>query len=224
MLAEQMAMVEETGVSITIDGVPTYEDYKGLRDMVSGYTDGHLLMTSWRWNSGAVTPGQSAGLCIGNPEDADTFWSCWEYPMEDGGNYADMPRSYLIDPTQFKEGSRLEDFTDLTGEAFPAMFGGWLCLPPMTYDNGTFSNCARFLPDEEYSKQEDFKFKEGPVKVMTYLSSRADGPALANGNNSTTIETGMLQSFIVNLSESSGLSGVSAAALALVAAVSALSF
>ena len=59
---------------------------------------------------------------------------------------------------------------------------------------------------------------------MTYLTSRADGPALANGNNSTTIETGMLQSFIVNLSESGGLSGVSAAALALVAAVSALSF
>ena len=101
MLAEQMAMVEETGVSITIDGFPTYDDYKGLRDMVTGYTNGHLLMTSWRWNSGAVTPGQSAGLCIGDPEDADNFWSCWEYPMEDGGNYADMPRSYLINPKDF---------------------------------------------------------------------------------------------------------------------------
>ena len=71
--------------------------------------------------------------------------------MEDGGNYADMPKSYLINPQDFKEESRLEDFEDVSKEAFPAMFGAWLCLPPMTYDNGTFSNCARFLPSEETS-------------------------------------------------------------------------
>ena len=69
-----------------------------------------------------------------------------------------MPRSYLINPAEFTADSRLDQFTDIGKEVFPAMFGGWLCLPPMTYDNGTFSNCARFLPSEEYSRPEDFKF------------------------------------------------------------------
>ena len=57
---------------------------------------------------------------------------------------------------------------------------------------------------------------------MTYLTSRANGPALANGNASMGTENAMLESFILNLS--GGLSGVSAAALALAAAVTALSF
>ena len=101
------------------------------------------------------------------------------------------------------------------------MFGSWICLPPMTYDNGTYSNCARFLPSEESSRPEDFKFSRGPVNVMTYLTSRAEA-ALANGNETMVTENPMLESFILNLS--GGISGISAAAMALTAAVAALNF
>ena len=216
-----MDMIEEK-VTIEVTGFPTYAQYKELKEMVTGYTDGHLIVTSWRWNAGAVQPGQSAGLCIGDPNSTRNYWSCWEYEMEEEGEYGDMPRSYLINPAEFTADSRLDQFTDIGKEVFPAMFGGWLCLPPMTYDNGTFSNCARFLPSDESSKPEDFKFTRGPVNVMTYLTSRADGTALANGNASMGTENAMLESFILNLS--GGLSGVSAAAFTLVAAITALSF
>ena len=221
LLSEQVEAMEEQGVKIEVEGFPTYEQYVELRDMISSYTDGHLIVTSWRWNAGAVTPGQSAGLCIGDPESAANYWSCWEYVMGENMEYDDMPRSYLVNPAEFTESSRLDQFTDISREAFPAMFGSWICLPPMTYDNGTYSNCARFLPSEESSRPEDFKFSRGPVNVMTYLTSRAEA-VLANGNETMVTENPMLESFILNLS--GGISGISAAAMALTAAVAALNF
>ena len=102
------------------------------------------------------------------------------------------------------------------------MYGAWLCLPPMTYDNGTYSNCMRFLPSDSFSNPEDFKFKSGPVNVMTYLTSREDAAELANGNTAMTTENPALESFVISLS--GAFSGISAAAVALVSAVALFSF
>ena len=104
---------------------------------------------------------------------------------------------------------------------FPAMYGSWLCLPPMSYDMMTYSTCLRFLPNDTYSNPEDFKFKQGPVNVMTYLTSR-EGVELASGNAAMTVENPMLESFVINLS--GAFSGISAAAMALASAVAFLSF
>ena len=107
-------------------------------------------------------------------------------------------------------------------EQFPAMYGSWLCLPPMDYDNGTYSNCMRFLPSDSYSNPEDFKFKSGPVNVMTYLTSRTNATELANNNSAMTTENPALESFVINLS--GAFSGISAAAVALISAVALFSF
>ena len=214
--------MEGQGVKLDVDGFPSYEEYQEARDMITDYTDGHLLVTSWRWNVGAVTPGESAGLCIGDPDNTSNYWSCWEFFMEESGDYQDAAKSYLVNPADYTATSRLNQFADIGMSQFPAMYGSWLCLPPMTYDNGTYSNCLRFLPNDSYSNTEDFKFKQGPVNVMTYLTSRADATELANGNDTMTTENPMLESFVINLS--GAFSGISAAAFAVASAAALLSF
>ena len=87
-VSEQLQQLEENGINGEAIGLPTYEQYVELRDMVKDYTDGHLLVTSWRWNEGSVTPGHSAGLCLGEPDATSTaYWSCWEFVMEENGEY-----------------------------------------------------------------------------------------------------------------------------------------
>jgi len=163
---------------------PTYEDYVGLRDMVTGYTGGHLMVTSWRWNTADVKPGQSAGLCVGDQDDATgAYWSCWEYKMREDGGWDDMPKAYLINPKEFNKDSRLHDYRDLNAEAFPGMLGGWLCFPPMDVLMNSYTDCMRFLPKE--SKPEDYRFGTGPVRVMTYLTSRADRETVLVEGNET---------------------------------------
>lgn len=180
-LTAQLGQLEEQGIKLEVEGFPSYEQYKEMRDMITDYTDGHLLVTSWRWAQGAVTPGESAGLCIGDPESDANYWSCWEFFMEESGEYQDAPKSYLVNPADFTENTRLNQFTDVGMSQFPAMYGSWLCLPPMSYDMMTYSTCLRFLPNDTYSNPEDFKFKQGPVNVMTYLTSRS-GVELAASN------------------------------------------
>jgi hypothetical protein len=92
--------------------------------------------------------------------------------MEGNGEYQDTPKSYLVNPTEFTSESRLDQFTDLAVEQFPALYGAWLCWPPMTIQESSFTDCMRFLPDSGYSKNEDYGFKQGPINVMTYLTSR----------------------------------------------------
>jgi hypothetical protein len=48
-----------------------------------------------------------------------------------------------------------------------------MCLPPMTISYSTYTNCMRLLPDKDYSKEQDFGYKQGEkISVMTYLTSR----------------------------------------------------
>ena len=69
-----------------------------MRDYIADYTSGYMMVSSWRWNEPAVTPGESAGVCVGDTEDADNYWSCWEYQMEEDGMYPDAAKSYLVNP------------------------------------------------------------------------------------------------------------------------------
>ena len=69
-----------------------------MRDYIKDYTSGYMMVSSWRWNEPAVTPGESAGSCVGDPENVDTYWSCWEYEMEEDGMYPDSAKSYLVNP------------------------------------------------------------------------------------------------------------------------------
>ena len=196
--------------------------------MITDYTEGKLMVTSWRWNEGAVTPGQSSGLCVGEPSDASAYWSCWEFYMNNDGVYDDMAKSYLINPSEFSTNSSLNQFEDISMKSFPGFYGSWICLPPITMGlvgSGTYTNCMRFLPSEEYSKDNnDYAFTEGPLNIMTYLTSRSNTTATAvNGNNNLINDgTSAFESFNVNLM--GGLSGISAAGVALAAVVALASF
>ena len=154
-------------------GLPTYEQYKGLRDMIANYTDGRLLLTTWRWAKGGVMPGDTAGLCVAQPEPSDAYYSCWSFSMNDDWQYQEMNSSYLIDPNMITADSQLQDFQDIGMGPFPAMYGGWMCIPPMEMLDMYYVDCMRFLPGAEYSNQTDMGFTDGPVRVMTYMSSRA---------------------------------------------------
>ena len=97
--------------------------------------------------------------------------------MDDKREYQEDNSSYLINPEEFLPDSKLSDFKDLTGERFvPGMFGAWMCFPPITIYEYSMTDCMRFLPDAGFSKVEDYGFIPGEkIKIMTYLTSRADG-------------------------------------------------
>lgn len=88
------------------------------------------------------------------------------------------------------------------------------------------TDCMRFLPDNSYSTDQDYSFKQGPINVMTYLTSRAD-PTLNATNvndNDTMMGEGMkvFEQFTVDLM--GAWSGISAAGLALACSVALFSF
>ena len=84
--------MNEKGIDLETVGLPTYEKYLELRNQVTDYTDGYLMITSWRWDQEVVAPGDSAGLCIFESESkSDSYWSCWEYKMNSRGDYAFSP-------------------------------------------------------------------------------------------------------------------------------------
>ena len=85
---------------------------------------------------------------------------------------------------------------------FPALYGGWLCTPPTLIMDNFYADCMRFLPDEEYSKKEDFGFQEGPIKVLTYQSGRQEGTNVVAGNDQL-LESGnsAMMPFTVDLAQ-----------------------
>ena len=68
------------------------------------------MAASWRWPDGAVNAGDSAGLCIGDAEDSNAYWSCFEFYFNERRMYDDMAKSYLINPDTFNENSRLNEY------------------------------------------------------------------------------------------------------------------
>lgn len=88
-MSDKLQELDDKGYALSELGLPSYDQYVELRDMIRDYTDGHLLVTSWRWSTAAVEGGQSVGLCIGDMDD-QAYWSCWEYFKEyevDGGDF-----------------------------------------------------------------------------------------------------------------------------------------
>ena len=171
------------------------EKYKTFRDEIAAYTDGKVMFTSWRWNAGAVQPNGGAGMCIADAGKTKSkyYWSCWEFKMDDKRQYQEDNSSYLINPDEFLPQSKLSDFKDLTGERFvPAMWGAWMCFTPITIYEYTFTDCMRFLPDAAASKVEDHGFVPGEkIKVMTYLTSRADGATEIVVGNEQLVSDGL---------------------------------
>ena len=116
MISQQLEQLEEQGINGEELGLPSKKTYDEMKAMITDYTDGKLILTSWRWNAGAVTPGNSAGVCVAEPEPSEAYWSCWEFYMEEGGEYQDTPKSYLINPDTFSKESRLNEYDDLSVE------------------------------------------------------------------------------------------------------------
>ena len=82
MIEEQIRLAESTGASVSdmkAEGIPSYNEYVRMRENMTQYTDGKLVVTSWKWNKEEALPGHSAGLCVAQPEPSDAYWSCWEY-------------------------------------------------------------------------------------------------------------------------------------------------
>ena len=108
-------------------------------------------------------------------------------------------------------------------EQFPALYGSWLCIPPVEMLSMHYTDCIRFMPSDSYSNREDKQFKqENGVNVMTYLTSRSSNDTLVNGNESMRNNTALFESFTVDLM--GAWSGISTAGLALATAIAVWSF
>ena len=113
MISAEIRAMEKKGLNPEDFLLPDYETYRYYKDNIIGYTDKfHLLISKWSWDSDLVTPGHSAGLCIANQfRFLDVYWSCWEYRMDENGDFEELHKNYLIDPKTFDmKTSRLSDY------------------------------------------------------------------------------------------------------------------
>ena len=225
LIQSQIQTAETAGLNLQEQGLPTFEQYVQMRDTVTDYTSGKLLMTQWMWSK-FVPVGESHGVCIARNEPGfeDAYWSCWEWTPTDNEEdgtaiYDNMNRSYLIDPNTWTETSRLDDYQDLGFGAFPGLYGGWLCSEPEEMFDIFNVECMRFLPNAAYSNTTDITFGAGPVQVMTYSTERQNTTRVEN-NESLVANMGdeAFTRWTVDLSES-GASSITAAALALASAL-----
>jgi len=205
-------------------GMPTYDEYVEMRDKITNYTAGNMVMTSWKWPKASMEPGDSAGLCLASPTATDAFYSCWAFPMGSDGKIQEKPSSYLVDPATWTDESRLDTYEDITRGVFPAMYGGWMCFPPTEIMDNYYSDCMRFLPSPEVSSTEDFLYEEGSLNVMTYLTSRqGSGEPLADGSEVLNVgEESVFEMHSVDISYFTGsgaMSSVAAAGLAFVSTI-----
>jgi hypothetical protein len=79
MISEQLQKLEDQGINGEELGLPSKKTYDDMKNMITDYTDGKLMLVSWRWNRLAVTPGNSAGVCVSEPQPSTSYWSCWEF-------------------------------------------------------------------------------------------------------------------------------------------------
>lgn len=225
-LQQQYEMMESNGFDFEEQGMPTLEQYEAMRDTVTEYTDGNLLMTSWKWNAGSISPGESAGLCVAEEGGIDSYWSCWEYMMQEDMTYPEHPSSYLVDPESWHSTSRLTDYEDITWGRMPMMYGGWMCDPPSQVLENVYAACMRFLPGDDRNNSTDVKFPAGPVRIMTYLTSRDDyNTTMMAGNAALTTEGNYtnptMEEFQFDLSQFMGATGIASVGIA-ISAVAAL--
>merc|ERR1711971_1316828 len=100
------------------------------------------------------------------------------------------------------------------------MYGGWMCIPPMEMLDMYYVDCMRFLPGADYSNQQDITFDDGPIRVMTYMSSRNGTDTTTVDGNDRLVQSGDsvgFQNFTVDLSQfadSGAISSISAVGFA----------
>jgi len=113
-------------------------------------------VTSWKWSIEGFEGGDSAGICVdqqGGPQEKAA--TCWVYSMRTDGEFKDVNESYLVKPSEIKDITRLSDFTDISSEMTPGLFGSWICLPVLTVMDTASASCLRFLPTRESSTSDD---------------------------------------------------------------------
>lgn len=74
-----------------------------LIDTVYDYTEGQMVLSMWSWDKWHVIPGESVGVCIQPAEDESAYASCWEWSMDQDGNYENSHKNYLVNPLYFFE-------------------------------------------------------------------------------------------------------------------------
>lgn len=97
----------------------------------------------------------------------------------------------------------------------PGLYGSWMCSPPLDMGEIVSADCLRFIPSASYANPTDPMFNEGPLNVMTYLSSRAENKItlMKETSNANLHQTkSMFEQFTVRLSAvtsfSSAMSGL----------------
>ena len=204
-----------------------------ILDLIKGYTDQHMLISVYSWDPELVIDGESVGVCHQPASNPDNYLSCWEWSKDSEGTFGSQPGSYLIDPKLINDSTSLDSQPVVAAVQVPAMFGNWICSPPMEYFLRMHTTCARLLPKEE--KVEDPMYQpDSEVSVMTYFSSRLSGrvsmPEAVNGNKGFYSHNYGFQEFRINMEESLGITMEGAVvtytstAIGLVAAIAAFAF
>lgn len=222
-VTDQLSKLEQNGVDTEEMGLPDLETYRAMIDMVADYTDGYLLATSWSWNDKSVKNGESIGLCV--QQDSGSNATCWSYTKSIyNGMYEPVNASYLVDTETYGEGSELTDYSDISEEVFPALYGGWLCSQVIELYDMAHVDCIRFIPSEKSSSERDPRISPGEVSVITYMSGR-DGSDLApieGAPANVMMATRQFKNYTIDLM--GAMSGVTAASAALVAGLVATLF
>lgn len=133
-----------------------------------------MLISVYSWDPEHVIDGESVGVCHQPGGNPDNFASCWEWTKDAEGVFGSEPTSYLIDPKLVTESTSLNSQPPISAANVPAMFGNWICSPPMEYFMRMHTTCARLLPREPTIEDPMF-VKDQEVTVMTYFSSRLSG-------------------------------------------------
>ena len=193
-----------------------------------------MLISMYSWDPEDVIDGESVGICHQPSGDADNYATCWEWSMVADEGFGSSPTSYLINTNLITDSSSLNSQPKISAVNIPAMFGNWICSPPMELAMRMRTTCARLLPREQTIEDPKFSVDQ-EVTVMTYYSSRLSGrtqaPKDVNGNVAFKSINTAFEAFRINMEESMGISMFDGAmttytstAIGLVAAISAFAF
>ena len=66
--SEQLTRLEENGIYLEdyfdTENLPSKEAFQALVDEIDTYTEGQILVTSWKWSIEGFEGGDSAGICV----------------------------------------------------------------------------------------------------------------------------------------------------------------